>query len=498
MTIDPNITSTLIRNAGGALADRTSRRPSDARSYGRLGGDQLESWMPKRGRGESEEDAVLKLADSMYEESELNHDIPAGYTFFGQFIAHDLTFAVHPFPPDRERRFFGRNRRSPRFDLDSVYAGGPTVAPHLYELADPRKLLIGRNRLGELDLPRNLDTSADGSTDFNRRRTALVGDLRNDDNTITAQLHLAILRFHNRVVEELGLSFEEARVLTTLSYQCAVRDYLRRVCGRQAVEDAVHGVNSAPFAPFAKAGTLPLEFSFAAFRFGHSMVGSTYHLNNWLDATEGRPLNLLLDTSPGWRERNGHAHRTLEGQRELPPAWTVQWDRFVSWNGSLVTQPSRAIDTRLSPALRTLPIHAEAGDPDERTRSLAYRTLWSGFQRQLPTGRSLAKEFKIGSPVRANYPLFIHILHEAENDGGRRLGPLGAWIVSNVFLGALRYDECSIMREEGGIDWQPWSDLGIESNAEFELKDFLAFSGAPMTFRDWRDQVPESARQRDV
>ena len=58
-----------------------------------------------------------------------NPDIPAGYTYFGQFVDHDITFdpassLERENDPDALTNF-----RSPRFDLDSVYGSGPEDEP---------------------------------------------------------------------------------------------------------------------------------------------------------------------------------------------------------------------------------------------------------------------------------------------------------------------------------------------------------------------------------
>src|SRR5216117_534721 len=105
-----------------------------------------------------------------------NPDIPAGFTYFGQFIDHDLTFdptskLQRDNDPDALVDF-----RTPRFDLDSIYGRGPDDQPFLYE-ADGIRFLIDTHD-GEKDLPRN---------SIGR---ALIGDPRNDENLIVSQLDL--------------------------------------------------------------------------------------------------------------------------------------------------------------------------------------------------------------------------------------------------------------------------------------------------------------------
>jgi hypothetical protein len=164
-----------------------------------------------------------------------NPAIPAGYTYLGQFVDHDITFD----PTSKLQRLNDpnalRNFRTPRFDLDSLYGAGPSDNPFLYEDEGEFagvKLLVGR-RLDQpafrgaeaRDLPRNW------------QGRALIGDPRNDENNIVPQLQLAFIDFHNAVVDrvkaEEGLSgqplFEEAQRQVRWHYQwVVVHDFLKK------------------------------------------------------------------------------------------------------------------------------------------------------------------------------------------------------------------------------------------------------------------------------
>ena len=204
--------------------------------------------------------------------------IPAGFTYLGQFIAHDLTF-------DRTLGVELGERvspaelllgRSPLLDLDSLYGAGPHRSARFYE-PDALHLRMGRTVGADgirakdgFDLPRGPDT-----------RIALIPDERNDDNLAVAQTHLAFIRFHNRVVDSLSRSvpeavrFARARELVTKHYQWIIRtDYLPRICEASVVDD-VFANGRKLFEPRARPTTMPtmpLEFSIGAFRLGHSMV----------------------------------------------------------------------------------------------------------------------------------------------------------------------------------------------------------------------------------
>ena len=127
---------------------------------------------------------------------EENQTLPAAYTYLGQFVDHDLTF--DPISHLREALTPAQLQalvdfRTPRFDLDNLYGRGPDDQPYMYE--DNRIYM----RLGERMSGNPFDP---GAVQLPRGPggRALIGDPRNDENRIVAQLHAIFLRFHNEVV----------------------------------------------------------------------------------------------------------------------------------------------------------------------------------------------------------------------------------------------------------------------------------------------------------
>src|SRR2546430_2969 len=165
-----------------------------------------------------------------------NPAIPAGFTYFGQFVDHDLTFdptsqLQRDNDPDALVDF-----RTPRFDLDSVYGRGPDDQPFLYE-NDGVHLLIGKNKAGEEDLPRN------------GKGRALLGDARNDENLIVSGLALGLLKYHNRVVDTPPLAtlpaekrFDEGRRIVRWHYQWAGRHAFPSRILPEAVAKEIHAL----------------------------------------------------------------------------------------------------------------------------------------------------------------------------------------------------------------------------------------------------------------
>ncbi|MDX6624011.1 MAG: hypothetical protein QOE75_1943 [Solirubrobacterales bacterium] len=394
-----------------------------------------------------------------------NPKIPAAYTYFGQFVDHDITFdpvsvLQRQNDPDALTDF-----RSPRFDLDCVYGSGPVDQPYLYDQPKRLKLLIDpKNRNQEPDLQRNAE------------EVALIGDPRNDENIIVSQLQLTFLRFHNKVAALVAKDkkvpakrkFEVAQRLVRWHYQWVIlEDFLPRIVGKAAVEDRVSrskakGVEidlrwfepkSDPF--------MPLEFSVAAYRYGHSQIRGRYDLNGTVKGVpifiSGEKVDPLAD---------------LRGSRVLPKFWTIDWSFFLDVPGEAKKpQASRRIDANLADGLFDLP-----GFPDAES-SLAFRNLKRGQALGLPSGQKVAEEMDLkpltgkdlGAP--AETPLWFYILKEAELGGGQQLGPVGGGIVAEVLLGLLKGDKLSFVNEKP--KWRP--TLGPKAG-RFTLADLVRFA----------------------
>ena len=208
---------------------------------------------------------------------------------------------------------------------------------------------------------------------------------------------------------------------------------------------------------------IPVEFSAAAYRFGHSQVRARYQLN-----PGGEVLHILLPTL----DPNPLQH--LGGFRPLPRTWRIQWDMFFPIGGS-TPQLSRRIDTKMAGPLTSLPASV---DPERR--SLALLNLLRGRALGLPSGQAVAAA--MGTTVgdgqlglTGETPLWYYLLRESEvaADNGTRLGPTGARIVAEVLVGFLQGDPASFLR--AAPDWSP--ELPGEKKGRFTMADFLRFAG---------------------
>jgi nucleoid-associated protein YgaU len=439
--------------------------------------------------------------------------IPAAYTYFGQFVDHDITFEVQPADlPESASGATGklidpamvplgldeirnalRNFRTPTLDLDSLYG-----LPAPRDPANGAKLRLGVNQaLGGTTAPllrppgKGLDNDVprEGRHPGNvsHDRAALIGDPRNDENTIISQLHVAFLKAHNALVDQ-GLSFDEARRTLRQHYQhIVVHDFLKQVAEPAIVDDIVANGNrwfDAEADPFF----MPLEFAVAGFRFGHTMVRAAYDFNlNFNLGAIPASLELLFTFSALSGELNNND--------TLPDNWIIEWENIIG-PGAL---SARRLDTKVATSdnralfnLQTLDGQTES--PPDAAR-LAVRNLLRGYRLRLPTGQAVAG--LLGVPVLgekdllaaastqeqidaleaggfvARTPLWFYILAEAAHfHDGERLGPVGSTLVAEVLAGLVRRSEDSILKVPG---WTP--SLPSATPGTFELADLLSFAG---------------------
>ncbi len=269
---------------------------------------------------------------------------PAGYTYFGQFVDHDLTFETTS--AFGQPQLAPTNLRTPRLDLDCVYGSGPDDQPYLYATettATQRKgasLVLGRPLPGTQR--HDLLRVGDG-----KGARAVIGDPRNDENTLVCNIQLAFIAFHNQVVAHLSQTvpalsdrevFEQSRQLVRWTYQRIVlEDYLPRLIEPATYFSFRHRVEQRGEGAFQlytadKRGAIPIEFAAAAYRFGHSMVRTGYKLN--------------ADHQPQLIFTPGDGANSLLGFGPLPDTHWVEWKRFFPQNNQFkASEPGPAQNT---------------------------------------------------------------------------------------------------------------------------------------------------------
>ena len=448
-------------------------------------------------------------------DDEENYGLPAGYTYFGQFVDHDITFDPLSSLSKQNDPEGLTDFRTPALDLDGMYGRGPDDQPYLYD-PEGRKFLLGDRALTgshvfggpvvalTLDLPRF-------------RGRAIIGDKRNDENVIVSQLHGLFMRFHNLLADTYrDLSFSEIQRIVCWHYQWLVLfDYLPRIIGRSMIERILPHVakqsniyDDRPRLNFYHPHAdpfMPVEFSGAVYRFGHTMVRPVYRLSG-VDFKSGLKLKGLDGRKAIFAPNPDDG---LNGFHEFDPRNGIDWHLFFETRGHLLAakslgrsrvQPAYKIDSSLVNPLGFLPEFSRSGSNKPtgavHTNSLAFRNLKRGVALQLPSGQSIARfmgleplgdeQLMVGKAnadglatnpsilaVDASFagkaPLWYYILAEAQagwrtaagqqaNDAARNaqptiLGPVGGRIVGEVLIGLLLGDRDSFLSMEPG--WQP-------------------------------------------
>lgn len=505
-------------------------------------------------KGKSEPDKGKPIDEA--EIADENATIPAAYTYFGQFVDHDLTLDPTDFGQSQKDLTATIDFRTPALDLDCIYGSGPADEPYLYRLSaktGARHLL----RLGKPIAEHGPNhTTADllrlpADSDEDPAQLAIIGDKRNDENKIVSQLQATMITLHNKVYEDddfhVGIAdvterFANAVRIVRWHYQWVVlHDFLEKhlvLSGALSDFGSLHHPHltlyDAVMASGRKYPFMPVEFSGAVYRLGHSMVRPSYSLSRD-NITKG--ANPRISTF-------GTEGEDLRGFGEpITPDWSIDWGFFIdgiqatgAHNDWVLPQPSYRIDTRIGNPLSSLPEFKDVADRIEA--NLAYRNLSRGVGLGLPTGEEAAAALRIeplkteqiwsagsmfykdeegGSEIKSRRqaihdgrfaehfagrtPLWYYILREAEwygctkplpneylahataaekadkinqegvNFGGQFLGPVGSHIVLETFIGLLWHDRKSFLHDP---TWQPHAKL--TDGATFSLGKLISYA----------------------
>jgi hypothetical protein len=375
--------------------------------------------------------------------------------------------------------------RSPALDLDSVYGRGPDDQPYMYNGLQLRVGAPLQSASAKTGAKNDLFRLPDG--------VPILGDKRNDENKIVSQIHGAMIRLHNKVVADDALiqaaggdiSSDTSRFLSAAQivrwhYQwVVVFDYLNRVCEPGMVTEVLNPGGMPRLQNYLKANAefayLPVEFSGAAFRFGHSMVRPSYSLNSLVLTRAGGDSK--AERIPTFSAVPGSDQNLNGFPGTLPPSWGLDFgflfevapsDETVGQNFKL-PQPSYRIDALLVSPLSNLPefFKASAQPGTTLVGNLAFRNLLRGQMLSLPSGQTIANLLGIapltddilwgagssrldetqlsdddkeeieetkdkrqafrekwvdapGAPLKNNAPLWYYILREAEHHGVTR------------------------------------------------------------------------------
>src|ERR1700681_4219694 len=391
-----------------------------------------------------------------------NPNIPSGYTYLLQFVAHDLVHSAVPLSVAGSLGAGTANARRTALKLETLFGSGPVGSPFVYAQDAPNderrtKLRLGRMRWKDKGVEAGCPfrdiarTPAENVTGVDRSiaghrvalTEALVADPRNDDHAIMSQLTALFALLHNGLIDvvrrgeptagpnaNLGAAYKRflcARDALTLIYHNIIRKDLMR----RAMHPAIYAAYSDPTPDFIDRPSdlsnefatraarepngwqIPLEFSHGAFRFGHAMVRpeyvindlATHDLNKTLEKTSANdPVNMPLDAT-----------------------WIVRWSRFFEIKGSRPNF-SRRIGPYLSDGLGNDQIFP-AVDQTNRV-GLLYRDLLGAALAGLWSVDALIGE------IAARRPHFISVSRLLA-DRPYRVSQLSAWLAAEPAYGGL-------------------------------------------------------------
>jgi hypothetical protein len=499
---------------------QTQAAPVDNQANANGGGGVLAPHPPKRGFGllfpskdlySPKDEHLNELAKFMASPRVfINSGIPSGYTYLSQFITHDISLDSENRVPPWTTIDPPTNVRSPFFDLEPIYG---EIDPKKDEPSRSR-LLHGKARLklgltvgegtGSLfkqfpnDLPRE-DASA----------KPIIVDERNDENLAVAQTQVAFMKFHNAIVKKVlnnvdtEAAFKEARRIAIRHYQWIVlHDFLPRIVEKEVIERVLKGHTF--YFPTRENLDLPVEFSFAALRIGHSMIRSTYQWNRVFNNRPEHP-KATLDQLSKFTFRGGG----LDGPKNLQSAWLPNWNWFYNIDNSNTQSEfnfAGRIDTHFAESLGKF--RGEPGVPFERENSLPALDLYRSRALKVPAGQEVARQIleKLmaqNSPAAMSFnilqpdqiepllpenlkgifsketPLLFYVLAEAqlkaEDERLKKiqpsgtLGDVGSNIVAETFIAMLKLDPESIVTR----GWERDEFLG--ANGIFGMAEMLKF-----------------------
>ena len=451
---------------------------------------------PRQPTGEALAD-TMGAAGGPMDLGSATHDslLPAGFTFLGQFLDHDLDFDPTSSLERQTDPNAITNFRTPALDLDNVYASGPAATPHIYDSSSGgEKLLVNGS-----DLARN------------SQGTALIGDPRNDENMILSQLGLAFMKCHNAIVDGLKAGtfndvfgapaqtnedtsggestvFLAAQQLMRWHYQwMVIHEFLPLICGPAVVDDILaHGPRF--FHPAKKhAPYMPVEFSVAAYRFGHATIRPNYNVNAAHPLVPLFPTNPAAPTTPRTDLRGG----------PVDPSFAVHWANFFDRDPANPPQKAKRIEPLLNTLLLDLPNGVIPANVVVPLRSLATRNLLRSEALMVPSGQSVARAIGVTQPLDAadlravasacggktlpltdeqlrDCYLWYYVLAEAFHEHqGNRLGTAGGRIVAELFMGVIAADSLSYPNLYP--KWKP--TLPASTPGTFTIVDILNLAG---------------------
>lgn len=287
-----------------------------------------------------------------------NRDVPSGYTYLLQLVAHDLVHSSVLLSRNNNRLFAFGNVRDMPLRLETVYGGGPGQCPHAYQsdLDFRHRLRLGQTRQATLNNgkyaldPKSLrdvargtaGTAVDGAVD--KYSEPCIADPRNDSHAIISQLVTVFHILHNEIEDRMNCGghisplkdrianverlFIAAHIACVLIYRAIIRhDMLPKILHndvRRAYESKTLKPTDAAASSYE--WRAPIELTHGFLRFAHAMIRAHYSLNERTNfpTDESGKDGKAFTIADVLRQGSGHAVSRMPFELK----WLVDWKRF--------------------------------------------------------------------------------------------------------------------------------------------------------------------------
>jgi hypothetical protein len=453
--------------------------------------------------------------------------IPAGYTYFGQFLIHDISHLIHtdrhvpqnlPWNDDRDWEK-ADNLCEPEFNLEGVYGKEPSIKSEFVDQETALPFLKVGWTLPTAP-PQYVDSQS-FPCDLLRKPNSVeadIADKRNDENLVLAQTLLAFIKFHNVLVLELSKKpgyldsagnfdkdkiFKKARELNIRYYQTIILDdFLPRIIDDETWAWLKTKLTNNPMVRrFGSDRFIPLEFAIGAFRFGHSMIRELYDLNVIHETSKPGTATQPAKISDLQMFTGVGAMNTNTDAKKLPSEWIIDWNKFYELGDRRpnVAEPINTVLAKDLLQLRPVLVKYTEG----RASSVAALDLYRSQRSQISSGQEVAKQLEVES-VSAYWirliikikrmfrddvtderrkeikrelakqfenktPLWFYVLAEAESGRNGRLGSVGGRIVAETIYQLIYDSEHSVLLHP---EWEPDDKFCFENN-KFDMPTLL-------------------------
>jgi hypothetical protein len=446
-----------------------------------------------------------------------NPNIPSGYTYLAQLVAHDVVFTALSSARLNDQCDRFQNHRSSALNLDTLFGAHPSVARHAYEPEDSTDLFRNRLSLGQMQFssrhpkappltPADHDANADKDGECKAKEKTVVkgpkrdigrakrsddahltevclADSRNDNNAILSQLTALFSHLHNGIVGKLEDHYRECERKFTSRAQRVETMYLeaRNLVTHVYLDVIQHDLLERMLSPevykfysrkkvgflHRKHNLIPLEFSHAVFRCGHSMVRPSYFMGKRFGNSRLQAETLSFNSA------------FKASHMPFDETWIIDWADFFEMGSDRPRNLSGKFEPAFSNFMTPGPLenHKNSSLPLDDLRRSTRSGLWSvdGLLRKVGEKRktlfhkstfyqgditAYKKPMQIwledlqdkpNPEIADSPPLSLFVLFEAQQEhDGLRLGTLGSIIIADVLFAAIkaRRQEMDLVRNE--------------------------------------------------